>query len=60
MTIDIPHMLVTAAIIFAVLFAVEHLGWTAGASRGRRALIIGLAVFLPLLILNLIWPYGGA
>ncbi|MEO1003920.1 MAG: hypothetical protein AAFX65_12530 [Cyanobacteria bacterium J06638_7] len=38
-------------------YCVEHTSMLAGASRRKRALVTGAAVFLVLVVLNLIWPY---
>ncbi len=59
MTIDIPHMLVTVIVIFAVAFAVEHSGLLRDAGRVRLALFIGGAVGAAVFILNLVWPAVG-
>lgn len=60
MTIDVPHMLVTVMVIFVVAFAVEHSGLVRDASRGERALLIGGAVGVAVLTLNLVRPADGA
>lgn len=57
MSINVPHILVTAAVIAAIVYGVEHTPMLAGASRGKRALITGVAVFVVLFIINLLWPY---
>ncbi len=59
MAFDWPHMAASAAIIFVMVLLVNKSGAMEGASRGKRALITAVAVFVPLLILNIIWPYGG-
>ena len=58
MDIDWARMAVTAAIILVVLLAVNRTKIVEGASRGKRALIVFVAVFIPLLLLNLFWPAG--
>lgn len=59
MDIDWAHMAVTAAIIFVVVYVMNHTGLTEGASKGKRALLTFVALFIPILLLNLFWPYGG-
>ncbi len=56
MTIDVPHMLATVAVIFVVAFALEHSGMLRDASRGKRALMTGIAVGAAVFVLNLLWP----
>ena len=59
MEFDWVRMAATAAIIFIVVFLVNHTDAFKDASRGKRALLTGIAIFVPLLILNLVWPYSG-
>ena len=58
MEIDWARMAVTAVIILVVLLAVNRTKIAESASRGKRALIVFVAVFIPLLLLNLFWPAG--
>ncbi len=60
MTFDIPHMIVTAIIIFAVVYPLNHMKQFENMSKGRRALITFVVLFVGLMILNLVWPYGAA
>lgn len=57
MVINIPHIVVSAALMALTPYCVEHTSMLAGASRRKRALVTGAAVFLVLVVLNLIWPY---
>ena len=59
MTLDIPHMLVTAAIIFAAIWLINHLGAFENMPKAKRSLVLFGVLFVALLILNLVWPYGG-
>lgn len=58
MTFDWAHMAATAVIIGLVVYLVNHSGKLDGASKGKKAVITAVAIFIPLFILNLIWPYG--
>lgn len=60
MIFDIPHMIATAIIIFAVVYGTSHMSFFKDMSKGRKALITGAILFIALLILNLIWPYGAS
>ena len=56
MTFDIPHMVVTGIIIFAVIWVVNHM--FDEMTKGRRSLLQFVILFVLLFILNLVWPYG--
>jgi len=58
MTIDLPHMLVTGALVLGVLTALKYSGLLHGASKLKKTLITFVCLFVVLLVLNLIWPYG--
>lgn len=59
MAIDWPHAIVTAIILLIILYGLEHSGILDGASKTKRALTIGIVVFVILFVFNLIWPYGA-
>ena len=59
MTFDIPHMIITAIIIFLVVYLLNHMKQFENMSKGRKALITFVVLFVGLLILNLVWPYGS-
>lgn len=59
MTFDIPHMIATAIIVLAVAWPIQHDWILADASKGKKTLAIFVGVFVLLLILNLVWPYGS-
>ncbi|MFC3613317.1 hypothetical protein ACFORG_06050 [Lutimaribacter marinistellae] len=59
MTFDIPHMIVTALIIFAVIYPLNHMTQFENMSKGRKVLITFVVLFVLLMILNLVWPYGS-
>lgn len=59
MTLDFPHMIVTALIVLAVIRTVDRIRILQRASRGRRTLIKLAAIFAAIVILNLLWPYGA-
>jgi hypothetical protein len=58
MTFDIPHMIATAIIVWVVIWLLPRLGLFAEMTAGRQRLIQFAAVFVLILILNLVWPYG--
>ena len=58
MNFDLPHMIVTGLLIFAVVLATHRTAMYKNASRGKRAAIVGVALFIVLFIFNLLWPYG--
>ncbi|UMA63593.1 hypothetical protein LVO79_11145 [Roseivivax marinus] len=59
MTFDIPHMIVTAIIIFFVVWLVQHTAMFEGMTRRKRSLVLFGILFVLLFILNLLWPYGA-
>ena len=59
MTFDIPHMIVTALIIFAVIYPLNHMAQFENMSKGRKFFIMFIVLFVLLFILNLVWPYGS-
>lgn len=58
MRFDIPHMIATGLIVFVVLWVVDHTAAFADATTGRKTLVKFIGIFLLLLILNSVWPYG--
>lgn len=60
MTFDIPHMIVTAIIIFAVIYPINHMAQFENMPKGRKFLITFVVLFVLLMILNLVWPYGSS
>lgn len=59
MTFDIPHMVVTAIIIGVVVYAINHMAQFENMTRGRKSLLTFVVLFVALLLLNLVWPYGA-
>lgn len=59
MEFDIPHMIVTALLIMGTLLILHRVDAYENGSRGQRAVISFVTVFIVLLILNLVWPYGA-
>lgn len=59
MTFDIPHMIATAVIILAVTYPINHGLILKDATKGRKTLVTFVGIFVLVLILNLIWPYGS-
>jgi len=59
MTFDVPHMLATGLIVFAVIWLVDHTSAFENASKGRKTLFKVIGVFVAIVILNIVWPYGS-
>lgn len=57
MTIDIPHMILTTIIIFAVIWTLNHLAAVEAMPKKKRALLQFAVLFVALLLLNIAWPY---
>ena len=60
MNIDWPHALVTGLLIAAVIFGLRGMAFYMSAARGKQILITLAALFVVLLVFNLVWPYGGS
>jgi hypothetical protein len=58
MVIDLPHVIVTALIIWAVLWLLPRMAAFSALPSGRQRLVQFLVLFVILFILNLAWPYG--
>ena len=58
MDLDLPHMIVSAMLILAVVLMAHRTAFYKNASRGKRAAIVGVALFLVMFVFNLVWPYG--
>ena len=59
MDLDLTHIIVTALVIFFTVLGVERTNFVQTASRPKRAMIVGVIVFVVLFLLNLIWPAGA-
>ena len=59
MTFDLPHMMATVLIVFAVIWPVDHLGAFDGMTKGRKTLLKFIGIFIAIFLLNLVWPYGS-
>ena len=59
MSLDIPHILATAVIIFLVLWGLDNTSVLGNMSKGKRTFTKFLVLFIALFILNLVWPYGS-
>ena len=53
-----PHMAATAVIILIVLTLLRKTKVIEGSSKGKRFLVTAAALFVPIFILNLSWPYS--
>ena len=58
MTFDIPHMVISAVIVFIVIWAVNNLSALENMTKRRRSLIMAATTFVAILLLNIVWPYG--
>jgi len=59
MTFDIPHMIATGVILLAVILLFDHTKVFESMTKGRRTFLKLLVVFVLIVILNLVWPYGA-
>ena len=59
MTIDLPHMIVTILLLFAIVWFFNHSGAVADMAKGKKTLIQFATIFVIIFILNFFWPYGG-
>lgn len=59
MTFDIPHMIATGLLIFAILWIRNHVDYFRDMTKARRTLVQFVMLFIVLLILNIVWPYGS-
>ena len=58
MIFDIPHMIATGLIIFAVIWLIDHTGPFESMTKGRKTFLKLIGIFVFILILNILWPYG--
>jgi hypothetical protein len=58
MNIDLPHTIATAVLIFGTLLAIKRMSFYQNGSRLKRSVVFGVAVFIVVFVLDLIWPYG--
>jgi hypothetical protein len=59
MVFDIPHMIATAIIVMVAIWLVNNTRIGENATKVKRAFYLFLTIFVPLFILNTIWPYGS-
>ncbi len=59
MDLDLSHIVVTALVVFFTVLAAERTRFVKDASRPKRALTVGLIVFVVIFLLNLVWPEAG-
>ena len=58
MNFDIPHMIVTAIIIFVVVWGLDQTTALDNMSKGKKTLTKVGVLFVAIFVLNLLWPYG--
>ncbi len=59
MDLDLSHIIVTALVVFFSVLAAERTSFVKDASRPKRAVTVGLIVFVVIFLLNLVWPEAG-
>lgn len=59
MTFDIPHMLAAGLIVLAVIWLTDHTRAFESMPRGRKTFLKFGGIFVALVILNIVWPYGS-
>ncbi len=57
MNFNVPHMIVTALLIFGVLMVLERFEGYRTASKGKKFALMVVPLFVVLLVFNLLWPY---
>ena len=60
MHIDLAHALVTGAAILATLWATRRFGLVKEDESSRWNWKVFAAIFVVILVINLVWPYGGS
>ena len=58
MTLDIPHILVTAFLVWGWLRIVDKVPYLSRMGTIRKAVMQAGGIFIAVLLLNLVWPYG--
>ena len=56
MNLDLAHALVTAVVIFAVIWGLDQTSAFEKMPKGRKFLIKFVVLFAALLVVNLVWP----
>ena len=56
MTFDLAHALVTAIVIFAVIWGLDQTSTFEKMPKGRKFLVKFAVLFAALLVVNLVWP----
>lgn len=59
MTFDIPNLISAAVIIFVVVSGLGQMTLYESMSKGRRALVTFVVLFVALMTLNIVWPCGS-
>ena len=59
MTFDIPHMIVTAMVIFLVVWGFDQTSVFENMNKRKKTLAKVGILFVAIFGLNLIWPYGS-
>ncbi|MEO4040829.1 hypothetical protein AAFN47_04380 [Hoeflea sp. CAU 1731] len=59
MTFDIPHLISAAVIIFVELWGLGQMTLYESMSKGRTASVTFVVLFVALMTLNFVWPYGS-
>lgn len=59
MTLDLPHIIVTVLLVIGWLRVVEKVPFLAEMGTIRKAVMRAGGIFIAVLLLNLVWPYGA-
>ena len=60
MSIDIPHAIATAIIIFVTIFGLERIVFSESTSKTKKAIITALVLVVLIFCLNIIWPSSSS
>lgn len=59
MGFDVPHSVVVAILVIVLVLGLEEWAWFKATTKMQRALITGAAVFILLIVINLVWHSPG-
>lgn len=59
MTLDLPHIIVTILLVVGWLRVVDKVPFFAQMGTIRKAVMSAGGIFIAVLLLNLVWPYGA-
>ena len=59
MALNIPHIIATGLIVFAVIALIDHASAFESMTKGRKSVLKFTGIFVAVFLLNLVWPYGS-